>query len=72
MILEKILFAANNIARQKLQNENEELEKKLLLEEKELSELRKTLSIEEFRPKALEFDKKVTIIRKEQGKKKKF
>ena len=31
--------------------------------------LRKTLSIDEFRPKALEFDKKVTIIREEQGKK---
>ena len=65
----KNIIAVNNIARQKLQNENEELEKKLLLEEKELSELRKTLSIDEFRPKALEFDKRVTIIRKEQGKK---
>ena len=32
----KNIIAANNIARQKLQNENEELEKKLLLEEKEL------------------------------------
>ena len=31
--------------------------------------MRKTLSIDEFRPKALEFDKRVTIIRKEQGKK---
>ena len=68
----KNIIAANNIARKKLQNENEELEKKLLLEEKELSELRKTLSIEEFRPKALEFDKKVTIIRAEQGKKEEF
>ena len=36
MSLEKILLQANNIASQKLQNENEELEKKLLLEEKEL------------------------------------
>ena len=65
----KNIIAANNIARKKLQSENEELEKKLLLEEKELSELRKTLSLEEFRPKALEFDKKVSIIRAEQGKK---
>ena len=65
----KNIIAANNLARKKLQSENEELEKKLLLEEKELSELRKTLSIEEFRPKALEFDKRVSIIRAEQGKK---
>ena len=65
----KNIIAANNIARKKLQSENEELEKKLLLEEKELSELRKTLSVEEFRPKALEFDKKVSIIRAEQGNK---
>ena len=65
----KNIIAANNLARKKLQSENEELEKKLLLEEKELSELRKTLSVEEFRPKALEFDKRVSIIRAEQGKK---
>ena len=65
----KNIIAANNIARKKLQSENEELEKKLLLEEQELSELRKTLSVEEFRPKALEFDKRVSIIRAEQGKK---
>ena len=65
----KNIIAANNIARKKLQSENEELEKKLLLEEKELSELRKTLSVEEFRPKALEFDNRVSIIRAEQGKK---
>ena len=68
----KNIIAANNIARQKLQSENEELEEKLLLEEKNLSELRKTLSIEEFRPKALEFDKRVTVIRKEQGEKEEF
>jgi Skp family chaperone for outer membrane proteins len=68
----KNIIAANNIARKKLQSENQELEKKLLLEEKELSELRKTLSVEEFRPKALEFDKRVSIIREEQGKKEEF
>ena len=34
-----------------------------------MSELRKTISIDEFRPKALEFDKKVTIIRKGQREK---
>ena len=40
-------------------------------EEKELSKQRKILSLEEFRPKALEFDKKVSIIRKAQGEKEK-
>ena len=65
----KNIIASDNIARKKLQTENEELEKKLLIEEKELSELRKILSIDEFRPKAIEFDKKVTIIRNEQGEK---
>ena len=65
----KNIIANNNAARQNLQNENNDLEEKLLIEEKELSELRKTLSIDEFRPKALEFDKKVTIIRKGQREK---
>lgn len=65
----KNIIANNNAARQNLQNENNDLEEKLLIEEKELSELRKTLSIDEFRPKALEFDKKVTIIRKSQREK---
>ena len=65
----KNIIVENNIARQKLQNENEELERKLLLEEKALSDLRKTLSSEEFRPKALEFDKRVTIIRTAQSEK---
>ena len=68
----KNIIAANNLARKKLQSENEELEKKLLLEEKELSELRKTLSVAEFRPKALEFDKRVSVIRAEQAKKEEF
>jgi Skp family chaperone for outer membrane proteins len=45
------------------------LESELLLEEKELSELRKILSLDEFRPKALEFDERVSIIRTEQGEK---
>ena len=65
----KNIITVNNAARQNLQNENNNLEEKLLIEEKELSELRKTLSIDEFRPKALEFDKKVTIIRKGQREK---
>ena len=47
----KNIIAANNIARKKLQAENEELEEKLLLEEKQLIELRKTLSIENFAQK---------------------
>ena len=65
----KDIISVNNKARQELQNENEELESRLLLEEKELSEQRKMLSPDEFRPKALEFDKKVSIIRTEQGEK---
>ena len=65
----KKIIAEDNIARQNLQSENEELEENLLLEEKELSDLRKTLTLDEFRLKAQDFDKKVTIIRKEQGQK---
>ena len=65
----KNIIAVNNAARQNLQNENNDLEEKLLIEEKELSELRKTLSTDEFRPKALEFDNKVTNIRKGQREK---
>ena len=67
----KNIISTNNKARQDLQNENEELESKLLSEEKELSKQRKILSLDEFRPKALEFDKKVSIIRKAQGEKEK-
>ena len=65
----KKIIAEDNIARQNLQSENEELEENLLLEEKELSDMRKTLTLDEFRLKAQDFDKKVTIIRKEQGQK---
>ena len=67
----KKIISANNIARQELQNENEELEAILLSEEKELSEQRKILSSDEFRPKALAFDERVSIIRAEQVKKEK-
>ena len=52
-----------------LQNENDTLEAELLLEEKDLSELRSSVSADEFRPKALAFDQKVTIIRLEQAQK---
>ena len=65
----KNIILNNNIDRQALQNENEELELELLSEEKELSELRKKLPLDQFRPKALVFDEKVSIIRIEQGKK---
>lgn len=65
----KKILIENNAARQKLQSENEILKQRLLIEEKELSVLRETLSIDEFRPKALQFDEKVTIIRAEQGEK---
>ena len=63
----KSIILANNQARQKLQNENDELEAKLLSEENKLSDQRKLLSLDEFRPKALEFDKKVSIIRTQQS-----
>ena len=63
------IISTNNVARQELQKENEELEFLLLSEEKELSEQRKILSLDEFRPKALAFDEKVSIIRAEQAKK---
>ena len=63
----KSIILANNQARQKLQNENDELEAKLLSEENKLSDQRKILSSDEFRPKALEFDKKVSIIRTQQS-----
>lgn len=65
----KKIILEDNISRQKLQSENEKLEAELLLEEKELSEIRGTLTADEFRLKAQEFDKKVTIIRTEQGQK---
>ena len=65
----KKIISTNNAGRKALQNENEKLEAKLLLEEKELSELRKTLKLSEFRPKAVAFDEKVNIIRSEQSKK---
>ena len=44
----KKIIAEDNIARQNLQSENEELEENLLLEEKELSDLRKTLHLMSF------------------------
>ena len=65
----KKIILEDNISRQNLQSENEKLEAELLLEEKELSEIRETLTADEFRLKAQEFDKKVTIIRTEQGQK---
>ena len=67
----KNIISANNKARQKLQNQNIKLESELLLEEKELSEQRKILSLDEFRPKAVKFDNKVSLIRREQGEKEK-
>lgn len=68
-VLGQNIISVNNSLRQSLQNENESLEAELLLEEKNLSELRSSLSADEFRPKALAFDQKVTIIRSEQAKK---
>ncbi len=65
----KNILAEHNKSRLKLQSENDILESKLLIEEKLLSELRKTLSADEFRKKAIEFDEKVSDIRLNQGKK---
>ena len=71
-LIGKKIIAEDNIARQNLQSENDELEENLLFEEKELSDMRKTLTLDEFRIKAQEFDKKVTIIRTEQSQKEKY
>lgn len=71
-LIGKKIIAEDNIARQNLQSENDELEENLLFEEKELSDMRKTLTLDEFRIKAQEFDKKVTIIRTEQGQKEQY
>ena len=68
-VVGKKLISDNNSLRQSLQNENDALEAELLIEEKDLSELRGSLSADEFRPKALAFDQKVTIIRLEQAQK---
>ena len=65
----KDIVYRNNLARLSLQKENDALEAELLLEEKALSDLRKELSANDFRAKAIEFDKKVIIIRSEQSKK---
>ena len=65
----KDIVYRNNLARISLQNENDALEAELLMEEKTLSDLRKELSANDFRAKAIEFDEKVTIIRSEQSKK---
>lgn len=67
----KNITSSSNNERKILQEENEALEEELLNEEKMLSELRKTLSANDFRLKAIEFDKKVTMIRKQQGEKEK-
>ena len=67
----KSIIRANNSARKALQNENEKLEAELLSEEKELSNLRKSLSADDFRIKAIEFDEKVTNIRRQQSEKEK-
>ena len=71
-LIGKKIIAEDNIARQNLQSENDELEENLLFEEKELSDMRKSLTLDEFRIKAQEFDKKVTIIRTEQGQKEQY
>ena len=68
-IVGKKLISDNNSLKKSLQNENDTLEAELLLEEKDLSELRSSVSADEFRPKALAFDQKVTIIRLEQAQK---
>ena len=65
----KNISKINNLARQKLQNENDALEEELLIEEKALSELRNTLTTDDFRAKAIEFDLKVSAIRIEQAEK---
>ena len=65
----KYILSENNKSRSKLQNENDILETELLLEENLLSELRKTLTADEFLKKAIAFDEKVTAIRSNQARK---
>ena len=66
------IISENNNSRKRLQKENDTLESKLLFEEKTLSNLRKTLAVEEFRKRAIAFDEKVIAIRKEQARKEKI
>ena len=65
----KYILLENNKSRSKLQKENDILESELLLEEKLLSELRKTLTADEFLKKAIAFDEKVSEIRSNQARK---
>ena len=65
----KNILSENNKSRLKLQRENDILESELLLEEKLLSELRKTLKADEFLKKAIAFDEKVSEIRLNQARK---
>jgi len=67
--LGKYIISENNKSRSKLQKENDILESELLLEENLLSELRKTLTADEFLKKAIAFDEKVTVIRSNQARK---
>ena len=66
------IISENNNSRKRLQKENDTLESELLFEEKTLSNLRKTLAVEEFRKRAIAFDEKVIAIRKEQARKEKI
>jgi len=65
----KYILTEHNKSRLKLQRENDILESELLIEEKLLSELRKTLAADEFLKKAIAFDEKVSDIRLNQAKK---
>ena len=65
----KHILSENNRSRYALQRENDILEDELLVEEKLLSELRKTLPADEFRKKAIDFDEKVSKIRSDQARK---
>jgi Skp family chaperone for outer membrane proteins len=66
------IISENNNSRKRLQKENDTLESELLFEEKTLSNLRKTLAVEEFRERAIAFDERVIAIRKEQARKEKI
>ena len=68
-IFGKHIISENNKYRSELQKENDTLEAELLVEEKLLSELRKSLPTDEFRKKAIEFDEKVSTIRSDQARK---
>jgi Skp family chaperone for outer membrane proteins len=68
-ILGQRLRAENDESERVLEAENRSIERELISEERELTDMRPTLSVEEFRTLADAFDEKVNRIRSEQDEK---